>query len=145
MAALALHVGRRALERRQERSPYAQLASTGAAWTWTASTTDVRALQRPAGSDRFAATWYGDGSFALDLNLTDARASGRGVRDRLGCRGRIERIDVLDAATNAVLDSRTLTDFVDGQCLVWSVSGHVVLRVTRIAGVNPVVSGLFID
>src|SRR6185295_6023860 len=28
------------------------------AWTWAASTTDVRALLRPAATDRFAATWF---------------------------------------------------------------------------------------
>jgi len=125
---------------------YAQLASTGQAWTWTASTSDVRALQRPSGSDRFAATWYGNGTFAIDLNLTDARAHQIALYAiDWDSSGRIERIDVLDASTNAVLDSRTLTDFVGGQYVVWTVTGHVVFRVTRIAGVNPVVSGVFVE
>lgn len=106
----------------------------------------MRALQRPSGSDRFAATWYGDGCFAIDLNLTDARPHQIALYAiDWDARGRVERIDVLDAATNAVLDSRTLSNFTGGQYVVWTVTGHVVFRVTRVAGVNPVVSGLFID
>jgi hypothetical protein len=37
---------------------------------------------------------------------------------------RAETIDVLDAQTNAVLDSRTASSFQNGQYLVWNLSGH---------------------
>jgi hypothetical protein len=57
--------------------------------------------------------------------------------------GRIERIDVLDAATGLVLDTRTVSAFSGGVDLVWSVSGHVVIQVTPLAN-NTVVSGLFL-
>jgi parallel beta-helix repeat protein len=126
---------------------YAQLALDGqSTWTWNASTTDVRALQRPAGSDRFAATWYRRGIFNFDLNLSDAsphQVALYGVDwDALG---RTERIEVLDGAGGTVLDTRTLANFANGQYLVWTITGHVIFRVTFIAGGNAVISGFFID
>jgi hypothetical protein len=127
--------------------PYAQFTPAGqSTWTWTGSTTDVRALQRPTGTDRFAATWYAGGSFTLDLALTDGSPHQVALYAvDWDVRGRAERIDVLDAATNALLDSRTLTNFGNGQYLVWTVTGHVVFRVTLTGGVNPVISGLFLE
>ena len=112
-------------------------------YTWNASTTDVRALQKAAATDRIASTWFG-GTFTIDVNLTD------GLRHQLAIYAldwdglnRSERIDVLDAASGAVLDTRTLTAFRNGQYLVWTLSGHVQLRVTLTGGENSVVSGLF--
>jgi glucose/arabinose dehydrogenase len=126
---------------------YAQLTLGGqSSYTWAASTTDVRALQRPTATDRFAATWFRAGTFTLDLNLTDAsphQVALYGVDWDAGSRA--ERIDVLDAASNAVLDTRTLTNFGNGQYLVWAVTGHTIFRVTLTGGVNAVISGFFID
>ena len=56
---------------------------------------------------------------------------------------RSQRIDVLDATTGAVLDTRTITDYHGGQYLVWTLTGHVRLRFTSLAGWNTVVSGIF--
>ena len=59
--------------------------------------------------------------------------------------GRSERIDVLDAATGAVLDSRTLSDFQGGTYLSWTVRGNVILRVVNLnPSSNAVVNGLFL-
>jgi hypothetical protein len=55
----------------------------------------------------------------------------------------MERIDVLDAATNAVLDTRTVSGFQSGQWVVWNLKGHVTLKVTLTGGSNAVVNGLF--
>lgn len=127
--------------------PFAQLGVNGAlSWTWAASTADVRALQRPAGGGRFAATWYSSDTFDLDLNLTDGqphRVALYGVD--FDSDGRVQRIDVLDAVTGAVLDSRTMSGFVGGQYAVWTITGHVIFRVTRTGGTNAVISGLFVD
>src|SRR5581483_7415681 len=57
--------------------------------------------------------------------------------------GRSERIDVLDAVTGAVLDSQTASNFGSGEYLVWSLGGHVQLRITKLSGPNAVLSGLF--
>src|SRR5262249_38565662 len=124
---------------------YAQASLSGqAAWTWVASTSDVRALQKAATSDRIAATWYAGDTFSIDLNLTD------GLTHRVAmyfvdwdASGRTETIEIHDAATNALLDSRVVAGFNGGQYLVWNVQGHVVVKVIKNAGVNAILSGLF--
>lgn len=123
---------------------YAQLTVTGqAAYTWAASTTDARGLQKVTTADRIAATWYTSDSLALDLNLTDGKTHPVAVY----CLdwdygGRVQKLEVLDL-NNTVLDSRTISSFTGGQYLVWNLSGHVKLRVTRLGGPNAVLSGLF--
>ena len=124
---------------------YAQVVPSGqSSFTWAPSTTDARALQKAIVNDRIAATWYADTSFSIDVNLTDG-----GLHQlALYCldwdlNGRAETIAILDAATNAVLDTRNVSGFSGGQYLVWDIRGHVKIRVTKTAGYNPVVSGLF--
>src|SRR4029450_5167569 len=56
---------------------------------------------------------------------------------------RTQQFDLLDGSTGALLDTRTLSSFSSGQYLVWNVLGHVVVRVTSLAGPNAVVSGVF--
>jgi hypothetical protein len=114
--------------------------------TWDRSAADPRALQVPGSPGRLAAVWYSNSAFTVDLNLTD------GAAHRVSAyfldytaMGRSERVDVLDAATGAVLDTRTVSGFAGGQYLTWDLSGHVRLRVTRLAGANAVLSGLFFD
>ena len=54
-----------------------------------------------------------------------------------------QTIEVLDAATNAVLDKRAVTAFSQGQYWTWEVSGRVRIRITKTAGQNAVISGVF--
>lgn len=125
---------------------YVQLSGVNKGdWTWEASTWQLRALQkaRPA-MDRIAGSWSSSGSFTVDLNLTD----GLPHRVAVYCvdwerAGREQTVDVLDAASDAVLDTRTLSAFNAGKYLVWKITGHVKLRFTRTAGPNAVVSGIF--
>jgi hypothetical protein len=125
----------------------ASFSSNALSWTWNSNTGDLTALQRASGSGRIAATWYETaGSFTMDLPITD------GVSHQLALylldwdvRGRAETITITDAATGAVLDQRSASSFVKGEYLVWKVSGHVTVTFTRNAGVNAVVSGVFID
>ena len=126
---------------------YAQVSVAGAStYTWNNSTSDVRALQRPSAPDRIASCWYADVNFTYDVNFTD------GLSHQLALyaldwdvRSRVELIEVLDAATNAVLDSRTISAFSGGEYLVWTIQGHVIVRVTSISGYETVTSGLFFD
>ena len=41
--------------------------------------------------------------------------------------------------------SRSDLNFGNGQYLVWTIAGHVIFRTTRTAGINAILSGLFID
>jgi hypothetical protein len=126
---------------------YATVTLTGqAAWTWAASTAVVRALQRPAATDRFAAGWYNSTTFSIDVNLTDGLTHQVAVYAvDWDSTTRAERIDVVDAVSGAVLNSRTVTAFNGGQYLVWNLRGHVKLRVTRTAGSNAVLSAVMFD
>jgi hypothetical protein len=114
-------------------------------YTWTASPTDARALQNSSGTGRIAAAWYSANPFTIDINLTDGLSHTTALYfvdwDSSGVRA--ESVDVLDANTGAVLDSRSVSGFVSGDYLVWNLSGHVTIRVTKTAGYNAVVSGIF--
>ena len=99
---------------------YAQVNVTGyGSATWTASTTDVRGLQKAVAIDRVAARWDSTSFFTIDLNITDGQTHRVAVYS-LDWDGnnRAQRVDLLDGATNALLDSRTLSSFNGGQYLV---------------------------
>jgi hypothetical protein len=119
--------------------------SVASLYTWAASTADPRALQKAAASDRIASAWYGTSNFSIDVNLTDGNAH----EVALYCldwepKGRAERIDILDAVSGNVLDSRSLSVFSNGVWLVWNLIGHVTIRVTLTGGTGgSVVSGVF--
>jgi hypothetical protein len=115
-------------------------------FTWVASTASVAALQKAAAADRIASTWYFTPSFSIDVVITD----GFSHQVALYCldwdnAGRAQRIDILDAATGAVLDSRTISGFGAGQYLVWNLAGHVTIRATVTAGSNAVIGGVFFN
>jgi subtilase family serine protease len=116
-------------------------------YTWTSSTSDPRALQKAATTtDRLAATWYSRTAFVLDVNITDGQTHKISLYSvDWDQTGRGQRIDVLDASSGAVLDTRSESNFVYGSYLSWTVSGHVQLRVTVTGGSNGVVSGVFFD
>jgi hypothetical protein len=115
-------------------------------YIWAASSADSRALQKASTpGDRIAACWYASTSFTIDIDLTDGQPHQMALYlldwDRLD---RIENVTVLDAATGAVLDTRGISDFANGEYLVWQVRGNVVVRVTNEPGsINAVGGGLF--
>jgi len=113
---------------------------------WASTTSDLRGLQKESiANDRIAATWYTNGSETIDLIITDGHSHNIAVYCLdWDTTARQERIDILDGA-NTVLDSRTVTSFNSGAYLVWTVSGHVQVRVTLTGGANAVISGLFFD
>jgi parallel beta-helix repeat protein len=126
---------------------YATLGVTGASlFTWAASTTDVRALQNAANTGRLATTWYTAGTMTFNLNLTDGkvhRVSLYAVDWDTTSRG--EQVQVVDAATGMVLDTRTISSFHGGEYLTWDLSGNVLIKVTKTSGANAVVSGFFFE
>ena len=124
---------------------YAQVNVVGnSSPTWAASTTDVRALQKASGADRIAARWESNSFLTIDINLTD------GLTHRVALyavdwdgNNRSQRVDVVDWATNVLLNSRNVSSFNGGQYLVWDVRGRVKIIVNKIGGKTAVVSGIY--
>lgn len=111
--------------------------------TWASSTADARALLKAASAaGRIAAVWYTPGQMTVDLPFTGSQSRQIAAYfldwDSLG---RVQTVEVL-SGTGTVLDTRTVSDFSGGVWMVWSVGGHVRLRVTRVAGPNAVIGGL---
>ncbi|MGA3294904.1 MAG: hypothetical protein ABSE45_13090, partial [Candidatus Acidiferrales bacterium] len=115
-----------------------------ATWTWAASTTDNRATETGFGTARTAATWYTT-SFYIDLNFSDTNTHQVAVYavDWDG-EGRSETVQITNASTGAQLDIRTLSNFGNGAYLVWNISGHVRINISKVTGNNAVVSGVFL-
>ena len=115
-------------------------------YTWNASTSNVRALQKAAvgSTDRIAATWFSNNSFNAAVNITDGNTHQVALYaldwDNAN---RTETIQVLDTATGAVLDTRALSSFQNGVYYVWNVSGNVTFKVINTSNTNAVLSGLF--
>lgn len=127
---------------------YATVTPVGKSdWTWAASSTETRCLQK-AGStnDRIAASWESATSFTVDVNLSDANTHQFGMYfldwDR---NGRSQTVEILDAATGAVLDTQNVSSFAEGKYLVWNIRGNVKVRLTRLAGFNATLQGMFFD
>jgi hypothetical protein len=113
-------------------------------WTWLPLTTDPRALQTGSNSGSIAATWYNAPEFNLDVNLTDGQSHQLALYAMdWDSSGRAETIELLDAATGALLDTRNISSFVNGLYLVWNVSGHVKFNIILTAGNNAIISGVF--
>ncbi len=117
-----------------------------ATFTWVPSTSDPRAPQKVASAiDRISACWFSAGTFSIDLQFNDNKPHVTALYlfdyDTFAG-GRAERVDVLDSANN-LLDTRSASNFTNGQYLVWNLSGHVILRITNTKSVgNAVVSAL---
>jgi len=134
---------------------YATVTNIGSlAYTWTASTTDVCALQKAASStDRLAACWYtptlaSGASYTIDVNLTDGNSHQIGfyLLDWDGYGPRAETVQLTDASSGAVLDTEPVSSFQAGGYLIWTVRGHVKINViNNVPGTNAVASGLFFD
>ncbi len=127
---------------------YAQVVVAGATpAAWTTSTADPRALQDAADTGQIASGWFTGSTMTFDVNLTDGQPHELAIYaldwDGYGG-GRSERIDVLDAASGAVLSTQTIASFGQGEYLSWTVTGHVKVVVTNLnADSNAVVNGLF--
>ena len=118
----------------------------GAFAIWAPSTADMRALQGGLEEGRKSATWFSSSGMKFDVDLRDGKAH----QVALYCvdwatNERAQTMDVLDAVTGKVLDSRSISKFAGGQYVVWNLSGHTTIRVTRTGGPDAVVSALLFD
>jgi hypothetical protein len=113
-------------------------------WNW--STTDTAALQKSSATDRIASCWYSGSSFEARVNVTDGQTHKVSFYALdWDMNGRSQRVDVLDAATGAVLHTTNLSGFQRGAYVQYDVKGSVNFRFTKTAGANAVISGLFFD
>ena len=127
---------------------YAQVsAANQISSAWSFNTTDPRALlASKTSTNRVASCYYSPTSFTLDVNLTDGAAHRLSLYmvdyDNMG---RSQTVQIADAATGAVLDTRSVTNFTGGQYLSWNVSGHVKITISLAGGNNALANGLFFD
>jgi hypothetical protein len=122
------------------------VASDSAPWTWNEATDDVRALEKATAGDRLAACWFNSGTSTLDLDLTDDRVHQVAIYfSDWDSTVRTQTVEVRDADTDEILDSQEIVSFQDGLYLVWSIKGHVAIKVIHTGGANAVISGLFFD
>ena len=128
---------------------YATITPAGQAlYTWaTPPLTATQALQvPPPGTSRIAAAWYSSTSFTVDVNV----AAGHSYNLELyfldyDARGRTETVTLSDSSTGTTLNSQSVSNFASGEYLVWTISGNVLITITRTAGINALLSGLFFD
>ncbi|MDX1951384.1 MAG: FN3 associated domain-containing protein [Verrucomicrobiota bacterium] len=111
---------------------------------WQSSTSDVRALEKINSTDRVAGCYYSSTSFDVEIDLIN---TGKRLAlyfedwDRLG---RSQKVEVFDAVSGSLLHSYTMSNFGDGVYLNYDFHGRIRIRVTRLAGPNAVMNGLFI-
>ena len=127
---------------------FATVSLTGESlYTWAYSTTDLRDLQTSSGaSNRIASIYYSASSFTINLNLTDGNTHKISLYLLdWDTSARTQTISILDAGTNAVLDTEQFSGFHNGEYAAWAIKGHVVIQVTCTGGYNAVVNGIFFD
>ena len=110
---------------------------------WAASTLSPAALQTAAAasSGREAGVWFNT-TWTSNVNVTGTHQIALYLLD-INNAGYAETITLKDAATGAVLDTRTASSFQTGVYYVWNVSGNVNVTLTSTAGHWAVVSGIF--
>lgn len=128
---------------------YATLSFSGdSLTTWAASSTDPRALQTASGATtRIASAYYAASTFSININLTDGNTHQISLYlldwTKLS---RVESVSILDANSNAILNTQSFSSFGNGVYGLWDIKGHVVIQVTlKSGGPNAVTSGVFFD
>jgi hypothetical protein len=113
-------------------------------YQWTDSSADTRALQKTTDGNRIAGCWYSTSSFTVDFNFTDGNSHKLSLYfldwDRSG---RSQTVDLLDASSGALLDTRSVSNFGEGTYLNWNAKGSVRVRITKVSGANAVLMGAF--
>jgi subtilisin family serine protease len=95
----------------------------------------------------------GDEAFLTGPGVIEITATLTGSADRVvtlymadyNRRNRVQRVEVLDPTSGALLDTRVIRDFRNGVYVSYVTSSSVRFRVTNLAGDSPVVSGVFFD
>lgn len=100
----------------------------------------------PTITGRIASSWDSAASFTVNVDLTDGQEHDLELYlldwDEVG---RIEQVQISNAATGAVLSTETASSFGTGVYLDFEVSGNILITFTDESGANAVLSGLFLD
>lgn len=125
-----------------------QMSVTGAQeYTWADPVVDPRAPEIGLGTlARVAACYFSVTSFSVNLDLpagkTDQVALYMLDFDALG---RVQTVQITNAATGAVLNTQTVSNFQGGKYLVYDLSGDVRITFTNNGPADAVLSGIFVD
>jgi hypothetical protein len=113
-------------------------------YTWASSTTDPRALQNGSNTGRIASQWFTYSTFTFDVNFTDGKTHQFALYALdWDSTTRAESVQIVDANSSVVLDTRNVSLFHNGLYLIWNLSGHVKINVTLTGGSNATISGAF--
>lgn len=125
---------------------YATVTTTAPQWVWQRDWPSVVAPYiSNTSTSRIAACWYSASEGNFDISIKDGKSHLVSMYfwDASGS-GRVQRVELIDRATGAVVDSRTLSNFKLGIYLTWEIAGDVTIRMTPSA-VNAVASAIFFD
>src|SRR5579862_8501273 len=113
-------------------------------FTWAPLTSDVRALQSgPGASTRIASLYYGN-NFNVNVSVNDGTLHPVSLYFLDWDTSKpTQTVTVLDAATNAVLDTETITAFYGGKYFTWNVRGNVTINISAPGGGAAGLSGIF--
>jgi hypothetical protein len=119
----------------------------GSRYEWTANTIDARALQGPAGTTRDASTYYSPTEIKLQLSFSDAYSGNLHLYAvDWDSTARRESITVNDGSGPSTV--ALSSEFHNGAWVTIPITvaaaGRVSITVTREAGVNAVLSGIFL-
>jgi hypothetical protein len=113
---------------------------------WSDPTSDLRALQKPSGGDRFAGAWNSTNNIYFYLKFRDSASHEVAFYfvdyDRAG---RQQKLEIFDQGTGNLLHSTIISGFGNGVYHRYNLSGNIRLTLTRIAGPTCVLSGIFFD
>jgi hypothetical protein len=115
-------------------------------YLWSAATTDPRALQTTGTSGIASAyTAYNGQSFNIKVNAYAAtpRRVAVYLLDWDGT-SRAETITITDASTGKLYDTRSFSNFHNGQYAIWDLKGNFNIKVTPNAGPSAAISGIFV-
>ena len=119
----------------------------GSRFEWSAATTDVRALQSPDGTTRHAETLYFDSEVRIRLVFSSAYSGTLHVYvvdwDGLGRRENVTVNDGSGPRTAAISSDFSQGAWINAPINV-AAGGTVTIVISRTAGVNAVVSGVFL-
>jgi hypothetical protein len=125
-----------------------QCTLNGASYFGLSTNTYVpAALERTDSSsptNRFSAVVLSGTNFTIDATLPTSTTNRLALYFMEPNGGRTQLVELLDPTSGAILDSRLVSSLTNGVYVNWDVSGPVRVRVTRVAGANAVLSGLFL-